>query len=225
MMRRITYNVLLCSFLFAACSGGDEDVNIAPSAPKLIYPTNNQLCIDNTIDFKWNPSNDPDSNIVTYQIEITKDDQFNQIDHQVQASSTNTMLTLEKETAYYWRVMATDEMKASSDYSSVFRLYTEGVGISNHLPFTPELVKPLLGAIESEGTFSLEWTANDTDNDLLSFDVYFGTSNPPSIVATNLITNILSVDIVSSQQYYWRVVVKDGNGGETIGQIWNFSVE
>lgn len=32
-------------------------------------------------------------------------------------------------------------------------------------------------------------------------------------------------NLVSSTNYYWNVLVKDGKGGETIGQVWNFKTD
>jgi hypothetical protein len=53
--------------------------------------------------------------------------------------------------------------------------------------------------------------------------VYFGTVNPPTekIIENNTAKNI-DVTLVPAKEYFWKVVVKDGKGGETVGQIWRF---
>lgn len=225
--------IYILSLLVWSCSGGsgDDDVtsppietNVAPTIPTLVYPTNNLLCINNILDFEWNASTDSNNDNITYTIQVSKDNQFNQIDFTANSPSTIHTFTLEKGIAYYWRVKATDSNNASSNYSSTFNLYTEGEGVSNHLPFSPELVNPILNAIEQSGSINLEWVGSDTDNDPLTFDVYFGTENPPTtLVSENQNESTLNANTISATNYYWKIVVKDDNGGNTIGQIWNFS--
>ena len=141
-------------------------------------------------------------------------------------SSTNTQISLERGVAYYWRVKAIDSKNASSDYSNMFQFYTEGDGELNYVPFLPSIVAPSLNQIVQTNSIKLEWTASDTDGDSLVFDVYFGTNNPPT---TKVVENInepnVTVDLVASKDYYWKVVVKDDKGGSAIGQIWNFKTD
>ncbi len=61
-------------------------------------------------------------------------------------------------------------------------------------------------------------------NDVLVYDVYFGTTSTPiTKVASNIsTTSWTSATLQAATNYYWKVVVKDDKGGETIGQIWNF---
>ena len=76
-------------------------------------------------------------------------------------------------------------------------------------------------------TATLEWNASDVDtSDALTFDVYFGTDNPPTEkIGNNQTMKTLDLDLVSSTNYYWKVVVKDNSGGESIGQVWNFKTD
>jgi len=233
-MKKLLYTLALSTFLWSCGGGGGETPpppepeNNAPSAPSLVYPTNNLLCIDNVLDFDWNSSTDPDGDALTYQVQVAKDAQFTQIAHtQSSISGTLKTLTLDKGVAYYWKVKAVDSKNASSEYSSVYQFYTEGEGVSNHLPFSPVLVSPELSSVVTESTANLQWTASDVDTaDTLSYDVYFGTENPPSVLSSeNQSTSSLEVNLASSTTYYWKVIVKDGQGGQTIGQIWNFSTD
>jgi len=218
-----------------SCGGGGGDnptppptpENKTPTTPTLTTPTNGELCIDNSVNFQWNNSTDPDGDAINYQIQVAKDNQFSQITHTLSGNSTSTSISLDKGVAYYWRVKATDSKNASSDYSSVFNLYTEGEGEINHLPFAPELIKPELNEIVQTTTATLEWAASDVDtNDNLTFDVFFDSVNPPTTkTGDNQTTKTLNVDVVASSNYYWKVVVKDNNGGETIGQVWNFKTD
>jgi hypothetical protein len=56
--------------------------------------------------------------------------------------------------------------------------------------------------------------------------VYFGTVNPPiDIVSANQGASTFSQTIAASKNYYWKVVVKDNKGGQTIGQVWSFTTD
>lgn len=225
------------SFSLGSCGGGGGGeptpppvVNTAPTVPTLTYPTNNLLCIDNVLNFQWNASTDAEGGVITYQIEVSKNAQFTlPLAHNVTATTTSKSISLEKGIAYYWRAKATDSKNASSSYSATNQFYTEGLGIVNHLPFSPVLVSPVLNEVVhgAPKTLALTWTASDVDaSDTLTYDVYFGTVNPPTaIVSANQSTKIYSATLAASTKYYWKVVVKDGKGGQTIGQVWSFTTD
>lgn len=232
-MRKFIYTIAIGTLLLS-CGGSGTDKptpppvaeNKAPLVPTLVYPSANLLCIENAINFQWNASTDPDGDAVSYQIQIAKDNLFTQIVQSISNSSTSRDISLEKGVAYYWRVNAKDSKNLSSDYSSVYSFYTEGEGLSNYLPFSPEIVSPTLNTIVQEASATLEWSASDVDNDPLTYDVYFGTDNPPTAaVSTNQTANTVTVDVNSESNYYWKVVVKDDKGGQTIGQVWNFKTD
>ena len=230
-MRHLLYIAAL-SISLGSCGGGGDDppppvVNTAPTVPTLTAPVNTSLCIDNVVNFQWNASTDSQGDAITYQIQVAKDNLFSQIAHTLTATTTNKSITLEKGIAYYWRVKATDSKNASSNYSATFNLYTEGVGITNHLPFSPALVSPALNSVQTGTNVTLQWTASDVDaNNTLTYDVYFGTANPPTIVtSTNQSASTLSKTVSTSTTYYWKVTVKDDKGGQTIGQVWSFTTD
>ncbi|MFZ2283530.1 MAG: SusE domain-containing protein [Lutibacter sp.] len=222
------------SFSLWSCGGGGGDdptpppvVNTAPTVPTLTAPANNSLCIDNVVNFQWNASTDSQGDAITYQIQVAKDNLFAQIAHTQTSTTASKSITLEKGIAYYWRVKATDSKSAASNYSTAFSLYTEGVGITNHLPFTPVLVSPALNSVQTAASVNLSWTASDVDtNDALTYDVYFGAENLPLTATTpNHPSTSLNVNLNPSTTYFWKVVVKDGKGGQTIGQVWSFTTD
>lgn len=220
----------LIGFGFISCGGGGGDTptpppaeNKAPSVPSLVYPTNNLLCINNTLDFSWNGSVDPEGDNISYELMIAKDPQFTQgIQTQSTASLTKT-ISLEKGVAYYWKVRAIDSKSKASDYSTSWSFYTEGVGIVNYIPFAAGVVKPTLNSTISTTTTILEWTASDVDNDPLTYDIYFGTAaSPPLLISNQTLKTYTVSSLTPNTTYYWRIDVKDNKGGKTIGQIWSF---
>jgi hypothetical protein len=59
--------------------------------------------------------------------------------------------------------------------------------------------------------------------DALSFDVYLGTdANPTTKIVENKTSTSVDATLLASKIYYWKVVVRDNKGGETMGQIWSF---
>ena len=235
-MRKLIYVAALSISLWSCGGGGGETptptptpVNTAPTIPILASPVNNSLCIDNVLNFQWNASTDAEGGIITYEIQVAKDNLFAQIAYTLSSTTNSKSITLEKGIAYYWRVKATDPKSAASNYSTTFTLYTEGNGIINHLPFSPVLVSPTLNEVVhgAPKITALTWTATDVDTtDSLTYDVYFGTANPPNeIVATGQTDKTYNATIAASTTYYWKVTVKDGKGGQTEGQIWNFTTD
>jgi hypothetical protein len=234
-MKNLIY-LLVISFGLWSCggSGGDdvtppdpEPTNNKPTNPSNIYPTNNFLCIDNSLTFEWNASTDSDGDNITYQLQVATNNQFNEnLQTLSNISLTSTQLSLEKGVAYYWKVKAVDSKNSSSDYSSVFQFYTEGYGALNHLPFSPALVGPSLNAIVQTMSTTLSWTASDVDNNPLVYDVYLDNVNPPiSKVSENQSEITLDINLSASTDYFWQVIVKDDKGGVTKGQVWNFKTD
>ncbi|WP_298494061.1 fibronectin type III domain-containing protein [uncultured Algibacter sp.] len=232
-MKKTYLYLAVCLGFVVSCSsgGGDDDPtpaeNKAPSTPSQVYPLNNTLCIDNAVIFEWNASTDPEGNSISYKIEISENSSFTALAFNETSTTNSRLISIQKGKAFYWRVKAVDSEQAESGYSSVSQFLTEGEGISNHLPFSPDLVSPTLNA-EIDGTSTtLSWTASDVDNDALTYDVYLDTtSNPTTKVSENQTeTNFTASSLTAASNYYFKVVVKDENGGTTIGQIWSFKTK
>ena len=89
-MKKLLYISVLILFL-CSCGGGDEVLiseNIPPTSTSLLEPTNNSLCIDNLVQFKWSESTDPNGDNITYEVQISKDNTFTQIVNTLKEVST-----------------------------------------------------------------------------------------------------------------------------------------
>ncbi|MDH3381471.1 MAG: hypothetical protein OEL54_02120 [Flavobacteriaceae bacterium] len=223
--------LIVLSILISCGGSGSDDptvnpqpTNKAPNKTTNIAPTNNLLCISNNVIFEWSTAIDDDGDAVNYQLLIAKDNQFTQgVQTISNLITTSTQVTLEKGVAYYWKVKAIDVKNASSEFSTTFQFYTESAGTINYAPFVPQLVTPVLHSTVQGTSVSLEWNATDVDNDPLIYDVLFGTENPPiNKVSENQSGNKKTVNLSANKEYYWKIVAKDGKGGETFGQIWRF---
>ena len=65
------------SFLMNSCGGSDSiDENTAPTVPNQIFPLNNEICIENSVVFQWSKSTDADGDLVSYHVEVSEDNSF-----------------------------------------------------------------------------------------------------------------------------------------------------
>ncbi|MCM5662803.1 fibronectin type III domain-containing protein [Galbibacter mesophilus] len=226
--------LILIIFSHQACSKSDDNengeapsnppeiMNLPPSIPNKVYPDNGLLCLDNPLEFKWNPSTDKEGDSIVYIIEIAKDEAFEKIVESREVSNSSLRLSLEKGIQFNWRVKAKDINGNYSDHSSVWKFYTEGEGIINYLPFTPELISPKAFSKVDNSMVNLIWSSSDVDQDSLTYDIYFGTIQPPPLLQENFETISYEISISSGKTYYWKIIAKDDNGGVSEGSVWVF---
>ena len=60
--------------------------------------------------------------------------------------------------------------------------------------------------------------------DVLTYDLFFGESNPAELIETDLSEDNYDVTVISGKTYYWKVDTTDDSGLKTIGQTWMFAV-
>jgi regulation of enolase protein 1 (concanavalin A-like superfamily) len=86
-------------------------------------------------------------------------------------------------------------------------------------PAVPGSPTPSNGQTGIAVTSNLTWSSIGAT----SYDVSFGTTNPPPQVATNLTAaSYAPPSMVANSQYFWRVVARNG-GGTTTGPVWSFT--
>lgn len=230
-MKTQHFNLIIAislSFVMNSCSGSDPiDENTAPTVPNQIFPLDNEICIENRVVFQWEKSTDAEGDLISYDIEVSEEESFENLSKSETSFSQSIIIPLETGKAYFWRVKATDHNAAESNYSPVMQFVTEGEGTVNHVPFPPALLSPVNHS-EVEGTsLTINWTASDVDGDALSFDVYLDKSeNPTTKVSENqTTTSYTKADLAVATKYYVKVIVKDDKGASSIGQVWSFTTK
>ena len=115
-------------------------------------------------------------------------------------------------TQYFWQIVARNSAGTTS--GPVWSFTTAAV-----LPGLPGSPSPSNGATGVSTTPSLSWTAAGAT----TYDVGFGTSNPPGPAASNLTTATYAPPaLASGTQYFWQIVARN-SAGTTSGPVWSFT--
>ena len=120
---------------------------------------------------------------------------------------------------YYWQV---DSRGKSNDVTpGPLWSFTTAAATTVPAPGAPSNPSPASGATNIGTSPRLTWTASANAS---SYDVAFGTTNPPPSVASNQTTASYSpsATLAHSTTYYWQVTAK-GSGGTTAGTVWSFT--
>jgi len=98
--------------------------------------------------------------------------------------------------------------------------------IPNQPPLQPSNPSPDNGAIDQQINTTLSWTCADPENDPLTYDVYFGETNPPVLVSSGQTANTYDPGILNFETtYYWKITAHDDHANSTESPVWNFTTE
>ncbi len=101
--------------------------------------------------------------------------------------------------------------------------FTLVVGGQNEAPNAPENPNPTNENGEASTLCTLGWTCNDPENDILVYDVYFGTNTNPPLVASGHEKNSYNcLPLEYDTDYYWKIVAHDPYDHTVEGEIWHF---
>lgn len=125
------------------------------------------------------------------------------------------------DTTYWWYVTITDNIYTIS--SPIFHFTT----YENFPPNTPSNPYPANNELNVNIDINyLSWTSVDPNGDDVTFDVYFGKSNPPpkkvsQQSGTTYDPGLLDFDT----KYYWKIVAYDEYDYSSTGSVWSFTTE
>jgi len=223
-MKKIIY-ILSAITLFIGCSKDESPKN--PTEAVLVFPDNNQECnqgVDvninqSSVTFTWDASTNTDS----YDVVLKNLDTGTTTTHN---SITNQLaITLNKATPYSWSVISKSTSSTETAQSDTWKFYNAGDPVTSYTPFPAELVSPAMGAnITGVTSQTLSWQGSDIDNDIVSYDVYFGTVTPPTNLQNSTAASALDVTVASGNTYFWRIVTRDGEGNTSQSEIFEFRV-
>jgi len=97
------------------------------------------------------------------------------------------------------------------------------VETENNPPYEPTNPYPENNSVNVDVETNLGWVGGDPDGDEVTYDIYFGKTNPPPKVASNQTETIFEPDTMDyNTTYYWRIVAWDYFIPCTEGPIWMF---
>jgi hypothetical protein len=126
-------------------------------------------------------------------------------------------ITVDLPTTYSFP-QVTQDATVSGGGSSVISESSDSVTLS---PATPVQTSPQNGSTGTSVTLSLVWSASPGAT---SYDVYFGTSNPPPFVVNTTSTTYSPGTLTGNTTYYWYVVAKGPSGAEP-SATWSFTTQ
>jgi hypothetical protein len=224
---KISISFVLLLTLFAC--GKEKSEPPAPEAAVLLAPIKDEVCLsgkvisdsESTIEFKWAAA----ANAETYELSV-KNLLTNAISTQL-TSNTSLELTLKRNTPYSWFVSSKSSKNATVALSQTWKFYNSGNGVTSYPPFPAEIISPTLGqkVTPVNGKITLQWRGSDSDNDIVNYDLYFGTSNNPAIFQSKITdASFPNVTVNSATTYYWKVITRDANGNTSDSGVYSFSV-
>lgn len=229
-MKKIVYIFCTVVFIFGCKDTTDDGPNInpnldPPNGVQLVFPYQDALCNEgadltptqSTVSFEWVPNNNAEFYTVTIENLTTGNIE------QYEAADFIFPVTIQRANAYKWFVEYNyqDEIKSSD----VWNFYNAGPGVQTYAPFPAEIISPSMAeTIAAINSVTLQWSGSDVDNDIVAYDVYFGTSNPPSINSSDITVNQLTLSVTPGTIYYWEIVSKDAEGNTSESGVYQFNI-
>lgn len=228
-----TILLIIAFFVLVSCKPDVDLVQVVlvePSKVELIFPENNSVCTTGTIlsnsqsevVFEWTDAEIGDM----YELYLTNLETGEESSYQ--STNSSMAITLFRGTPYRWEVSTLLQGTNKSTKSDFGAFYNAGDGIVTHIPFPASAIYPRNGEylIASTQRTTLQWSTEDLDDDIVGYDIYFGTSNPPVLFAEDHTGQSLeNVDVESGQIYYWSIRTYDAQGNVSNSPVFSFTVE
>lgn len=223
-MRFLT--VFIVAILVLGCK--KKEAPKPPESANLTFPDKNSECTtgqdisatSSQVEFTWQASN----NTETYELIVTNLNNGNKQD--ITTPATSAKLPLEKGAPYAWVVISKNTKVIETASSETRQFYNSGFETS-YAPFPALILEPKMGTSvfkDINNDIVLEWVSADVDNDIVGFDLYFSTENPPETIISSLGATEVSanVAVISDTVYYWKVITKDSEGNTSDSGIFEF---
>ncbi|UCF50677.1 MAG: PKD domain-containing protein [Thermoplasmatales archaeon] len=201
-----------------------ESYNHPPDEPFNPSPEDEEMEVFINTCLNWS-SEDPDGDLVFYDVYFGEYDLYN--DPPIVSNNQSSSLycpddVLDFDTDYAWKIVSWDEYGSNSS-GDIWTFTTE----ENLPPSEPSNPDPANGATDVTIYKILSWTGGDPNpGDEVLYDVYFGTSSPPPLVAEDLTKAEYNPGTMElGITYFWQIVSEDSQGLTTNGPIWSFTTE
>ena len=207
----IEYELVYCDFSLS---------NLPPNIPSNPTPSNHATNIDPHQQLSWICSDPNPGDTLTYDVYFGTSASAPKVSSG-QSATTYNPGTMNKNTKYYWRIVATDT-QGGIKLSPIWDFTTKQ---DNNPPNTPSNPNPFDQATDVDINTDLTWIGGDPNtDDTVTYDIYFGSMPPFEKVASNITTTSFNPGTLAySLTYFWNVIAWDNHGSSTVGPAWHFT--
>jgi hypothetical protein len=187
--------------------------NDEPSVVNLITPTNNSVEITQLPEFVWNPSDDLDEDVLTYELFYSQDSLFS--GHEpigLNETKYFPQNELEDNSKYYWKIHVNDNIgDPIPSQTFYFWVNTE---LEPPSPF--KLISPSNNEqlTTTRPTFNWNKSIDNDPNDYAKYTLVVSKDSLFTDVVLEQMTSIdtsytTEVDMLNNAKYYWKVIATD----------------
>lgn len=221
-MKSYTDTIILAivACVYMSCEGKFEPKeNLGPQAVELQFPEDDEICQEGSplgngqiaVPFRW----DAVAEATAYRLQVNgqEPDDSQKIDIAITEDDLVAVeVALEPGTLYTWFVYTIkDKLETKSPERS---FYSSTVPNFSYTPFPATITVSDNGA----GNATISWESTDLDDDIVGYDIYLSTENPPVLSLENTTTTSLQDDFSEGVTYYVAVVTKDATGNSSVGR-------
>ena len=221
--------ILLFSTIILLFACKDTIGPAKPTEVDLIFPFENSECnigtdsteTESTVMFEWHAARNTDE----YELNLKNLSTGDSTAHAT--TGLNLSIRLKRATPYAWYIVSKSNLTEITAQSAIWKFYNAGVGITSYAPFPAEIVSPKMAETitTTANVISLIWNGGDVDNDIVGYDVYFGTTNALGIIENDLQESTLNnVAVSPNTVYYWKIITKDAHGNSSDSGVYQFKV-
>jgi endonuclease/exonuclease/phosphatase family metal-dependent hydrolase len=176
-----------------------------PGLPAAVTPADQATNTLTTVQLTWNSAN-----ATTYDVSFGTSNPPALVSAGQTTASYRPALVFS--TTYYWQITAKNTAGVTA--APVWSFTTQAAPAPPEQPSQPA---PADQAI-ADAAATLTWTAAGAT----SFDVMFGTTNPPGTLVGGLVEPSYKPALTNGSSYYWQVIARNA-GGSTPGPVWSFT--
>jgi len=200
----------------------EEEPNDPPYPPSAPQPQDGAVDVEIDANLSWVGGDPNPEDMVTYDVYFGTTSPPPQVVWNQLGVSYNPS-TMNYNTQYYWKIVSWDNHEETTD-GPIWDFTTEPQ--PNNPPYEPSSPSPSDGATNVPIDADLSWTGGDPDGDPVTYDVYFGTSSPPSKVVSNQTGITYDPGILEYETlYYWQIVAWDDSDASNESPIWSFTTK
>ncbi len=197
--------------------------NAIPAPAFAPYPHHSSIIYHDSVKLAWSGF-DRQGDQLYYDLLWGETSPPNQLLSHLQTDSSFSIAGLVYDRFYYWQINSYDQQYITPGPIWQFRVEQE----PNTAPSAAWGPDPSDGATEVSPGSGLSWRSSaDIDGDRVYYDLYLGAVELPSVATVRDWGDTLWTPpsaLSWSTLYRWRVVSRDGRGGEMASDIWSFTI-